>query len=69
MILHYREYLLLRNYLKIMMYVEDLAILAGSFHLNRDFYELLMDRNIDIGDKTGKFINEVNSYIKNCCKL
>ncbi len=47
---------------KIMMYVEDLAILAESFHLNRDFYELLMDENVDIGDKTGKFINEVDSF-------
>ncbi|MDP9288805.1 MAG: hypothetical protein M3P08_11485 [Thermoproteota archaeon] len=109
MILHYREYALLRNYLenidsrgfllripfvtleqieknswymqipddeklrvrsliqidiisKMMMYVEDLAILAESFHLNRDFYDLLMDENIDIGDKTGKFINEVDSF-------
>jgi hypothetical protein len=46
---------------KIMMYVEDLAILAESISLNRDFYELLIDENVDIGDKTGKFINKADS--------
>lgn len=47
---------------KIMMYVEDLAILAESIHLNRDFYELLMDKNVDIGRKTGEFIHAVHSF-------
>src|SRR5689334_12610966 len=31
---------------KILMYIEDLAILAESFSLDRDFYELLTDKNI-----------------------
>jgi hypothetical protein len=47
---------------KIMMYVEDVAILAESFELNRDFYELLMDEQVDIGDKTGEFIHGVDSF-------
>lgn len=47
---------------KIMMYVEDLAILAESIHLNRDFYELLIDENVDIGGKTGEFIHGVDSF-------
>ncbi len=46
---------------KIMMYTEDLAILTESFNSDRDFYELLTDKNIDIGDKTGEFTKEANS--------
>jgi hypothetical protein len=45
-----------------MMYVEDVAILAESFELNRDFYDLLMDTNVDIGKKTGEFIHGVDSF-------
>jgi hypothetical protein len=47
---------------KTMMYVEDLAILAESIQLDKDFYELLMDEKVDIGDKTGEFIREVASF-------
>jgi hypothetical protein len=34
-----------------MMYIEDLAILAESFISDRDFYELITDSSINIGDK------------------
>jgi len=45
---------------KIMMYIEDLAILAESFLLKKDFYELIIDKNIDIGKKTGEFIQGID---------
>jgi hypothetical protein len=46
---------------KIMMYIEDLAILSKSFELNKDFYELIIDNTIDIGAKTGQFIENITS--------
>lgn len=46
---------------KMMMYIEDLAILSESFGSARDFYEIITDENIDIGEKTGNFINDVEA--------
>jgi hypothetical protein len=47
---------------KIMMYIEDLAVLSESFIQNRDFYEILVDENINIGRLTGDFIRDVTSF-------
>ena len=35
--------------------------LSKSFELDKDFYELVIDDSIDIGETTGQFINRVSS--------
>jgi hypothetical protein len=45
---------------KIMVYVEDLAILSESFIQDRDFYDLIVDENINIGRLTGVFVSDVS---------
>jgi len=47
---------------KIMMYIEDLAILALAFESNKNFYELLIDDTLDVGGKTGEFVNGIDSF-------
>src|SRR5215207_6813920 len=46
---------------KIVMYIEDLAILSKSLILQRNFYDLISDRSIDIGNMAGKFFEKIDS--------
>jgi hypothetical protein len=44
------------------MYVEDLAVLSESFIQKKDFYELLVDKSIDIGHLTEHFVRDIASF-------
>ena len=46
---------------KIMMYIEDLAILSKSLILQRNFYDIISDCSIDIGEMVGKFFETIDS--------
>jgi hypothetical protein len=46
---------------KIQMYIEDLAILAESFLRRTDFYNLLSDSNVDIGNLKACFVKKIES--------
>lgn len=47
---------------KIMMYIEDLAILSESFMSQRNFYDIINDNSIDIGEMIRRFFEKI-SYI------
>jgi hypothetical protein len=45
---------------KIMMYIEDLAILSESFISQRNFYDIINDASIDIGEMIRCFFNKIS---------
>jgi hypothetical protein len=47
---------------KIMMYIEDLAILAESFMSQQNFYDIVY-RSEDLGDIIGSFFRKVNTIL------
>jgi hypothetical protein len=49
---------------KIMMLIEDLAILAESFRQGRNFYDFLHDKTVDIGEMIETFFKSIDSMSK-----
>jgi len=47
---------------KIMMLIEDLAILAESFRQGKNFYDFLVDEKADVGEMIGDFFASVESF-------
>lgn len=50
---------------KIMMYIEDIAIISTSFLKGRTYYEIIIDKSIDLGELIGNFYNEMDDITDN----